>query len=86
MTTVAIHRPDGRLLATHDGATGQVLAETIRLDDGTPLALVTGLPGTPTIRYIHPDHLGTPRLMTDSAGAVEWDADGERRQIGICGA
>lgn len=71
---LAIHRPDGRLLAEHDESTGAVLSETVRLDDGTPLALIIGPQGTPTVRQIHPDRLGTPRLMTDGAGAVVWDA------------
>ena len=30
--------------------------------------------GTPTLSYLHTDHLGKPQFATDSAGTVIWDA------------
>ncbi|MDH3473769.1 MAG: DUF6531 domain-containing protein [Rhodospirillales bacterium] len=41
--------------------------------EGRPLALVEGGPGGETL-WVHADHLGTPRKMTDAAGQVVWDA------------
>jgi RHS repeat-associated protein len=38
--------------------------------DGRPLALIEN----GQIQYVHPDHLGTPQKMTDSNGALVWDA------------
>jgi RHS repeat-associated protein len=40
---------------------------------GRPLALVEGGPGGELL-WVHTDHLGTPQKMTDSGGAVVWDA------------
>jgi RHS repeat-associated protein len=40
---------------------------------GRPLALVEGGPGGESL-WVHTDHLGTPQKMTDSGGAVVWDA------------
>jgi len=50
------------LAAAADGA---VVADAIRL-------VGTG-PALADIAYIHPDHLGTPRKLTDAAQAVVWD-------------
>ena len=47
------------------------------------VTIVTGLAfllfgvadATATVYFIHPDHLGTPQVVTDSSGVVKWRAD-----------
>jgi RHS repeat-associated protein len=50
-------------------ASSSLLDETIYLN-GRPLAQVEG----GALAYVHTDHLGTPQKMTDSTGALVWDA------------
>jgi uncharacterized protein RhaS with RHS repeats len=42
--------------------------------DGHPVAEMMGAPRSTIIRYIHTDHIGLPRLITDGTGAMIWDA------------
>lgn len=56
------------------GATGSPSAEYFYLN-GQPLALYTkgtGLLAASQLYYYHDDHLGTPQVMTDGAGAIAW--------------
>jgi len=66
--------------AFHYDQTGQLLAETTDTGatgteymylNGQPLAKVTGT----ALTYIHPDHLGTPVVMTNSTGTNVWDIE-----------
>jgi RHS repeat-associated protein len=50
-------------------ASSSLLDETIYLN-GRPLARVDA----GVLSYVHTDHLGTPQKMTDSGGALVWDA------------
>ena len=50
---------------TRNGADGTVVADAIRL--------LRGVVPAGDLAYIHSDHLGQPRLMTDAGGAVVWD-------------
>ncbi|WKB56135.1 RHS repeat-associated core domain-containing protein [Eleftheria terrae] len=73
----------GQLIAERD-QNQLVKREYIWLQD-TPVAVVTGATPTqpvrasgtplnvPQVRFIHPDHLDTPRLITDTAGAKRWE-------------
>ena len=63
---------DGRIIAERNEL-NQPVRETIFMD-GHPVAEMIGAPGATTIRYIHTDQIGLPRLMTDASGAVIWDA------------
>lgn len=64
--------PDGRLLAETNGSTGAVIREYI-WDDEVPVAQASAGP----IVYLHTDHLGTPRLGTNSVGAEVWRWDSD---------
>ena len=59
----------GNLIAEADGGTGGASAEYVALE-GKPLAWIA----TGAIYWVHGDHLGTPQVLTDAAGAAVWDA------------
>lgn len=59
----------GRLWGEYDGS-GNLIQETIWLDD-LPVATIRA-----SLYYVHPDHLGTPRMVTrasDNAIVWRWD-------------
>ncbi|MGH7158410.1 MAG: RHS repeat domain-containing protein, partial [Candidatus Saccharimonadales bacterium] len=77
--------PTGTTLYHYDLG-GQLLAETT--EDGTPLrdylwhddeplAQIDTAGGFETLRYLHTDHLKTPRLATGPGGAILWRWEGE---------
>ncbi|MGQ0592550.1 MAG: RHS repeat-associated core domain-containing protein, partial [Gammaproteobacteria bacterium] len=77
--------PTGTTLYHYD-LTGRLIAET--KDDGTrirdylwhddePLAQIDTAGGFETLRYLHTDHLQTPRLATGTGGAILWRWEGE---------
>jgi len=68
-----VFAPDGRLLAEHDGATGNLIREYIWLDD-MPLALVAGSVSSPSYYYVHTGQIGEPLIVTDASKAKVWDA------------
>lgn len=78
-TTRFVYDEQGRLFGEYTG-TGALVQETVWLDD-LPLATLrpTGAGGTPTpitMYYVHSDHLGSPRAVTDPAtNAVRWRWD-----------
>ena len=69
VSTVFHHDQSGNLIAETTAA-GATIAEYVWLES-QPLAKVDS-GGT---RYIHPDHLGTPVLMTSPAKAVVWQIE-----------
>jgi RHS repeat-associated protein len=64
---------NGRLIAESNAA-GQVQREYIYLN-GTPVAVALGAAQT-DLYFLHPDHLDTPRVVTNSANAIVWRWDG----------
>jgi len=69
VTTFFHYGLDGRLIAETDGS-GNTVREYV-WDDSVPVAQIAG----GVITYLHVDHLGTPRLGTNSAGAQVWTWD-----------
>ena len=66
-TTLFHYGADDNLLAETDAA-GTTLKEYVWDDQGRPLAQISG----GVVTYLHPDHLGSPRVGTDSAKNVVW--------------
>ncbi len=66
IATRFIYGQGGELLAETD-ATGAVLREYIYLN-GAPLAVLD----SSGVHYLHTDHLGTPRAVTDQTGRLVW--------------
>ena len=64
VTTHYLYDLGGNLIAEADGGTGAVTAEYVALE-GKPLAFIA----TGAIYWVHGDHLGTPQMLTDAAGA-----------------
>ena len=68
----------GRWLGDYDG-TGKPKQQAIWLDD-LPVGLLAGAATAQTLRYVEPDHLGTPRAVIDPVRDVavwSWDAKSE---------
>ena len=77
-TTRFVYDEQGRLVGEYD-ATGQLIQETVWLED-LPIATLrptgTGTPTPIAVYYVHADHLGTPRAITrpsDDAVLWRWD-------------
>ncbi|MFO0988474.1 MAG: RHS repeat-associated core domain-containing protein [Alphaproteobacteria bacterium] len=71
-TTTHFHYDqDGRLIAESDG-TGVLVREYLWLGD-KPLGLVVGPAGSPTLYYVHADHLERVQKITDATQAIVWD-------------
>jgi RHS repeat-associated protein len=67
-----LHNALGERVAKQAGA--QATHYHYDRDGILPLALIADAGGTPALRFVHADHLGTPQKMTDAAGQVVWDA------------
>lgn len=65
--TVYFYDQQGQLIAEYDGISGDLLREYVWLED-TPIAVIeAGV--TPTIHYIHTDHIGRPIALSDAGGS-----------------
>jgi RHS repeat-associated protein len=69
--TQYVYDQAGHLLAESDGS-GNTLTEYVWLDD-MPIALVANVDTSPTLYFVHTDHLDRPIRMTDGENVV-WDA------------
>lgn len=58
------------------------MMHTFRLLLASLVLLLTGAAHAQTLYYIHPDHLGTPRLIADEAGTTVWRWD-NREPFGL---
>jgi RHS repeat-associated protein len=69
--------PDGKAMSLSSRQGVRVDYDYIWLDD-LPVAQITetylteGSHGSTNVTYLHPDHLGTPRLGTNSQGLIVW--------------
>lgn len=65
--TMYFYDQEGHLIAEYDGISGDLLREYVWLGD-TPIAVIeAGV--TPTIHYIHTDHIGRPIALSDAGGS-----------------
>jgi RHS repeat-associated protein len=71
--TQYVYDQAGHLLAESDDA-GNTLTEYVWLDD-MPIALVANVNTSPTLYFVHTDHLNRPIMMTDANKAIVWQAD-----------
>ena len=62
----------GQLIAEHD-ATGALIRDYVWLDDSPVVQIDAG----EVFSYLHFDHLGTPRLVTNDSQTVVWLWDGD---------
>jgi RHS repeat-associated protein len=60
-------------LAESDDA-GNTLTEYVWFDD-MPIALVANVDTSPSLYFVHTDHLDRPIMMTDANKAIVWQAD-----------
>ncbi|MDO8268477.1 MAG: RHS domain-containing protein [Moraxellaceae bacterium] len=73
-STRYVYNPQGQLLAETD-SNNTTLREYVWLGHW-PIAVITPQPAQPSrIDYIHPDHLGTPRLVTNASQTIIWRWD-----------
>jgi len=80
--TVFYYDLNGQLIAEHDASTGQVKREYIWMGD-IPVGVIAGTQPNQAIsatnaaklHYVFPDHLNTPRMVTDTAGNRRWQSD-----------
>jgi RHS repeat-associated protein len=69
--------PDGRALGLVQEQGSRVQWDWLWLDNLPVLQFEDSYDGAGTLigttaTYLHPDHLGTPRIGTDTAGAIQW--------------
>ena len=75
-TTLLVYDEVGRLLGEYS-STGALVQETIWMGN-LPVATLRPNGSSVTIYYVHPDHLGTPRKITNPTGNTlmwRWDPD-----------
>jgi len=66
VTTLFAYNESGNLIGEYD-ASGNEIREHVWFD-GAPVAVISGS----MIYYVHTDHLGTPRAVTQQGGAAIW--------------
>jgi len=71
-TTLFAYDLNGHLIGKYDDA-GNPVREYVYLND-TPIALLRPKGHQLEVLYIHSDHLGTPKLLTNDKEQVRWEA------------
>jgi RHS repeat-associated protein len=71
-TTQYVYDLAGHLITEADSS-GNTLTEYVWLDD-MPLAVVANVDTSPTLYFVHADHLNRPIRMTDGSESAVWDA------------
>lgn len=78
-TVLYMYDTDGHLLGEYDNA-GTALREYVWFD-GRPIAMFTADPAgatkAPLVYHLHTDHLGAPRVATDTSNRLRWRWMGE---------
>ena len=69
-TTAFSYSTDGQLLTEYQ-PNGAIIREYVYLN-GEPLVLLEPLGSAHEVLYLQTDHLGTPRMATDSGGTAVW--------------
>ena len=72
VATRFVYDHGGRLIAEHHDS-GRVVSYVYLGDRLLASAVTEG--GSTEIRYVHTDHLGTPKRLTDDTGTVVWAAE-----------
>ncbi|MFH2065198.1 MAG: RHS repeat-associated core domain-containing protein [Pseudomonadota bacterium] len=72
-TTIFHYDQFGNIIAETDES-GNPKCTYVYLN-GMLLAKIDGNPASENIYYYHNDHLGTPQMLTNSAGVIVWSAD-----------
>ncbi|MEH6420863.1 RHS repeat-associated core domain-containing protein [Pseudomonas sp. CGJS7] len=78
VTTYTLYDEGGQWIGDYD-STGAAIQQAIWMDD-TPAGLLVGAGADPSLKYVQPDHLGTPRAVIDSVRNVAiwaWDTKSE---------
>ena len=70
-TTTHFHYNEGHQLIAESGNDGSAFRQYVWLGS-MPLAQIEG---DGTVYHLHPDHLGTPRRMTDKTGEIVWTSE-----------
>jgi RHS repeat-associated protein len=71
--TQYVYDQAGHLLVESDDS-GNTLTEYVWLDD-MPIALIANVNTSPSLYFVHTDHLNRPIMMTDANKAIVWQAD-----------
>ena len=68
-----VYDEGGKLLGEYDRS-GNPIQEFVYLGD-LPVAVIAGVGAASEVLNVWPDHLGTPRMLTDQAGRSRWRWD-----------
>ena len=84
VTTYTLYDEAGQWIGDYDG-TGATIQQAIWMDN-LPVGLLTGAGTAQSLKYIEPDHLGTPRAVIDpnrgAAGVAIWTWDAKSEAFG----
>ena len=78
VTTYTLYDEAGHWIGDYD-STGAAIQQAIWVDD-TPVGLLAGAGAAQSLKYVQPDHLGTPRAVIDPMRNVAiwtWEAKGD---------